>query len=367
MQIGLLKEIKNHEYRVALTPNNVQVLFEHGHTIWVEKNAGAGIGFSDKDYEMAGAIILAHAKDIFAKAEMIIKVKEPQPEECLLLREGQILFAFLHLAANPKVAKLLLASGCIAFAYETVTDRFGNLPLLTPMSEIAGRLSVQAGAHYLEKTEGGRGILLGGFSGVPAAKVLILGVGNAGSQALKIAVGMGAEVTILNKSLKRLKELADLYPVHVQTALATEEIVAEQVVKADLVIGTVLLPGAMTPKIVTRAMIKTMKPGSVIVDVSIDQGGCFETSHPTTHSAPTYVEEGVIHYCVTNMPGAVPLTSTLALTNMTFPFVLQLADLGYQKACQENPYLKEGLNIFQGKTMHPIVAAALALGSSRNN
>ncbi len=381
MQIGLLKEVKDHEYRVALTPTNAEALVMQGHSVWVEQGAGVEVGFCDKDYERAGATLLAQASEVFSKAELIVKVKEPLPEECAELRPGQILFTFLHLAANPKIATLLLASGCIAFAYETVTNNAGGLPLLTPMSEIAGRLSVQAGAHYLEKTQGGKGILLGGLSGVEPAKVLILGVGNAGSQALQVAVGMGAHVTILNKSIKRLNELANIYnakpnkvatsrtninnahpslfiPI-VQTDLATQKNVARQVANSDLVIGTVLSPGAMTPKIVTRSMIQSMKPGSVVVDVSIDQGGCFETSHPTTHSNPTYVEEGVVHYCVTNMPGVVPLTSTLALTNATLPFVMQLANLGCKKACQENPHLKQGLNIFKGKLTHPIVAEAL--------
>lgn len=372
MLIGLLKEIKNHEYRVALTPEKVQILHAHGHTVWVESHAGASVGFTDKDYEKAGAMIAPKASEIFAKTEMIVKVKEPLPEECTLLREGQILFAFLHLAANPKIADLLLNQGCIAFAYETITDNSGNLPILTPMSEIAGRLSVQAGAHFLEKTAGGRGILLGGFQGVPAAKVLILGVGNAGRQALKIAYGMGAEVTILNQSIKRLNELANFYnhdnhaeksvekfhqPISI--GIATEEKVAEEVQESDLVIGAVLSPAAMTPKMVTRSMIKTMQKGSVVVDISIDQGGCFETSHPTTHSDPVFVEEGIIHYCVTNMPSVVPLTSTLALTNATFPYLLQLADLGYRKACEENPHLLQGLNIFKGHITHKVVAAAL--------
>lgn len=352
MQIGLPKEIKDHEYRVALTPKNVQALVEQGHQVLVEQATGAAIGFSDQAYANAGAEILANVDVLFARADMIVKVKEPQPEECLRLRKDQILFAFLHLAANPTLEKLLLASGCIAFAYEAVTDDFGGLPLLTPMSEIAGRLSVQAGAHYLEKAQGGNGILLGGISGVPSAKVLILGAGNAGGQALRVAVGMGAEVTILNKSLERLAKLASLAsinsinnPIHI--GIATDEKIAEQLEISDLVIGAILIPGALTPKIVSRAMLKKMKPGTVIVDVSIDQGGCFETSRPTTHSAPTYVEEGITHYCVTNMPGVVPLTASLALTNVTMPYISQLANLGYRKACLENPHLMQAA-LFQG-------------------
>jgi alanine dehydrogenase len=362
MQIGLPKEIKDHEFRVALTPANVRELIDQGHPVWVEKNAGAAIGFSDKNYEEAGAILVATAREVFAQADMIVKVKEPQAEECLLLRKDQILFTFLHLAANPKLSELLLASGCIAFAYETVTDDHGALPLLAPMSEIAGRFSVQAGAHYLEKTQGGRGILLGGISGVPPAKVLILGAGKAGSQALKVAVGMGAKVTILNKSLKLLEKLVKLSKLdksQIDIGLVSPETVAQQVASSDLVIAAVLLPGATTPKLVSREMLQTMKPGSVVVDVSIDQGGCFETSRPTTHSDPTYIEEGIIHYCVTNMPGAVPLTASLALTNVTFPFIMQLANLGYQKACFENRYLMQGLNIFKGQITHPVVAKAL--------
>lgn len=372
MLIGLLKEIKDHEYRVALTPDNVQALVGAGHCVWVESSCGVAVGFSDKDYEYKGAKIIEKVENIFAQAEFIVKVKEPDPEECLRLRKNQMIFAFLHLAANPLVADLLLESGCIAFAYETVTDSFGHLPLLKPMSAIAGRFSVQAGAHYLEKNEGGRGILLGGLSKVPASKVLILGAGNAGSQALDVAFGMGAEVTILDQSLKHLNKLKDRYKdrgsadfdkgdgaSRIHIGLATEEKIAESVTISDLLIGTVLSPGAKTPQLVTRSMIQTMKQGSVIVDVSIDQGGCFETSRPTTHSAPVYVEEGIIHYCVTNMPGAVPLTSTLALSNVTLPFIMLLANLGYRKACIENPYLREGLNIYKGQMTHSVVAKAL--------
>lgn len=359
MKIGVLKEIKNHEYRVGLTPASVGELVSRGHEVLMETNAGASIGFIDEIYQNAGAKIVEKPADIFKTSDMIVKVKEPQPEECRQLRENQILFTFLHLAPDPTQAELLLKSGCIAIAYETVTDEWGGLPLLTPMSEIAGRLAIQAGAHCLEKSQGGRGMLLGGVPGVAPARVVILGGGVAGAQALNVALGMGAFAIVLDKSLKRLRELDNQFSGKVMTVYANTHSIESWVAGADLVIGAVLVPGAAAPKLVTRAMLKKMHPGSVLVDISIDQGGCFETSRPTTHSAPTYVEEKVVHYCVTNMPGAVPLTSTIALNNATLPFVCLLADKGYKQACLDNPYLRQGLNVCYGNITHPAVALAL--------
>lgn len=361
MNIGVPKELKNNEYRVGMTPGNVQELTKRGHKVWVESGAGAGIGFTDELYHQAGAHLSAHADEVFAQAEMIVKVKEPQAEECKLLRSDQILFAFLHLAPDLKQTELLMNSGCVAFGCETVTDDQGGLPILTPMSEVAGRLSVQAGAHCLEKAQGGRGVLLGGVPGVPAAKLVILGGGVVGTQALKIGLGMGAQVFVLDKSLKRLRELDSLFGNGLNTCYASEEALEKHLVDADLVIGAVLVPGATAPKIVSRRQLRSMRPRSVVVDVSIDQGGCFETSHPTTHSDPTYIEEGMVHYCVTNMPGAVPYTSAIALNNATLPFILALADKGYLRACQENRHLMRGLNVCKGKITHAAVADALNL------
>jgi len=359
MIIGIPKEIKDNEFRVSLTPGNVRELVGRGHRVLVEHDAGKEVGFSDDHYRKSGAEIESEVEEIFSNAEMIVKVKEPQPHECRLLKRDQILFAFLHLAPNPKLAEWLLASNCIAIAYETVTDDFGGLPLLTPMSEIAGRFSIQAGAHCLEKEVGGSGILLEGVPGVSPAKIVILGGGVVGTEALRIALGMGADVIVLDKSLKRLRELENIFEAKIKTCYSSAEKIEEHLVTADLVIGAVLVPGEMAPKLVTRSMLRQMKPGSVIVDVSIDQGGCFETSLPTTHSHPTYIEEGIIHYCVTNMPGAVPLTSSLALSNATLPFVSTLADKGYKVACLENVHLKHGLNICAGHVTHPGVAKAL--------
>lgn len=359
MRIGVLKEIKNHEYRVGLTPASVRELVSRGHEVMVEHRAGLGIGFGDEIYRSSGAIIVQNSSEIFETAEMIVKVKEPQPEECKRLREDQILFTFLHLAPDPHQAELLMSSGCVAIAYETVTDEHGGLPLLTPMSEIAGRLSIQAGAHCLEKSQGGRGMLLGGVPGVPPASVVIIGGGVVGTQALNVALGMGASVTVLDKSLRRLRDLDAIFKGKMTTCYVSAENIERWVIHADLVIGAVLIPGGQAPKLVTRAMLRKMHPGAVLVDVAIDQGGCFETSRPTTHSSPTYVEEGIVHYCVTNMPGAVPLTSTIALNNATFPFVCQLADKGFRKALQDNPYLRQGLNVCRGKIAHAAVAAAL--------
>lgn len=361
MRIGVPKEIKNHEYRVGLIPSSVRELVARGHDILVETQAGAAIGFSDEIYREAGATIVSTAEEVFRTVEMIVKVKEPQPEECKRLREDQILFAFLHLAPDPLQTELLMQSGATAIAYETVTDEQGGLPLLTPMSEIAGRLSIQAGAHCLEKSEGGRGILLGSVPGVPPAEVVILGGGAAGSQALNVALGMGASVVVFDISLKRLHELDTQFSGKMVTRYANSEDIEAAVKNADLIVGAVLIPGGSAPKLITRETLRKMRQGAVMVDISIDQGGCFASSRPTTHSHPTYIEEGVVHYCVTNMPGAVPLTSTLALNNTTLPFVTLLADKGYVAACLENPYLKAGLNVCQGKITHKKVAEALNL------
>lgn len=361
MLIGVPKEIKVHEYRVGMTPSSTREMVHHGHQVLVQTGAGNEIGFDDGAYRAAGAEIAPDAASIFARAEMIIKVKEPQPSECQMLRPGQVLFTYLHLAPDPEQTEALLASGAICIAYETVTDAYGGLPLLAPMSEVAGRMSIQAGAHSLEKAAGGCGLLLGGVPGVPAARVVILGGGVVGTNAARMAMGLEAHVTILDKSLKRLKELDLQYGARVATTYATVDAIEEHVSNADLVIGAVLLPGAAAPKLVSRGLVSRMKKGSVIVDVAIDQGGCFETSHATTHAAPTYVVDGVVHYCVANMPGAVARTSTLALNNATLPFSLALADKGYRKALLDDPHLLPGLNVFQGKLTCEAVAAAQGL------
>ncbi|OGT21505.1 MAG: alanine dehydrogenase [Gammaproteobacteria bacterium RIFCSPHIGHO2_02_FULL_42_13] len=361
MRIGVPKEIKNHEYRVGLIPFSVKELIDHGHDVMVQTNAGAGIGFNDDDYRQAGATVVDNAPEIFAKADLIVKVKEPQPNECKMLREGQILFTFLHLAPDPKQTELLLASGCTAIAYETVTDRHGRLPLLLPMSEVAGRLSIQAGAHYLEKANGGRGLLLSGVPGVEAADVLVLGGGIAGTAAIRIATGVGAHVTVLEKSLPRLRELDAEFGSKLNTGVSTHGSVAQYIKHADLVIGAVLVPGGAAPRLVTKDMLKTMHAGSVIVDIAIDQGGCCETSHPTTHEKPTYIVDGVIHYCVANMPGAVPRTSTFALNNATLPFTLKLANLGAKAALLSDPHFLNGLNVCCGRLTNEPVAQALNL------
>jgi alanine dehydrogenase len=359
MRIGVPKEIKNHEYRVGLTPAGVRELSAHGHDVLVEKSAGRGIGIADSAYEKAGAKIVAAAAKIFEQAEMIVKVKEPQPKECKRLGAGQLLFTYLHLAPDPAQAKALIKSDCVAIAYETVTDGRGGLPLLAPMSEVAGRMSIQAGAHALEKAQGGLGVLAGGVPGVAPAEVVVLGGGVVGYNAARIAVGMGARVTVLDKSLPRLNYLDQLFDGRLLTAYSTTDAVEHHVLRADLVIGAVLVPGAAAPKLVTRAMLKRMKPGAVIVDVAIDQGGCFETSHPTTHQDPTYVVDGIVHYCVANMPGGVARTSTFALTNATLPYVMALADKGYRKALLDDANFREGLNVHHGKVTHKAVAEAL--------
>lgn len=361
MQIGVPKEIINNEYRVGLTPASVRELVSAGHRVLIETHLGEMIGFTDELYRMAGAEVLDSSEAVFRQAELIVKVKGLQPEECRRLRKDQLLMTFLHLAVDPEQTKLLLASGVIAFAYETVTDNQGGLPLLTPMSEVAGRMSIQAGASCLEKVKGGRGILLGGVPGVPPAKVVVIGGGVVGTEALRIALGMGADVFVLDKSLKRLRELDALFQGRVSTCYATQEFIDHYVVEADLVIGAVLVPGGKAPKLVSRAVLKKMRFGSVMVDVSIDQGGCFETSRPTTYSDPTYVEEGIVHYCVTNMPGGVPHTSALALNHATLPFILELANKGVQRASRENVHLRQGLNIYDGNITHKAVAQSLNL------
>ena len=358
MKIGVPKEIKTHEYRVGLTPAGVRELTSHGHQVTVEHDAGLGIGYGDDAYIAAGASIAGGGAQIFAAVELIVKVKEPQPEEIAGLRRGQMLFTYLHLAADKTQTEGLIRSGATCIAYETVTDRFGTLPLLAPMSEVAGRMAVQVGAHCLEREQGGVGILLGGVPGVPPAKVVVLGGGVSGTNAARMAAGLEASVTIIDKSLPRLKELDLQFGARATTLFATSEAIERVVLTADLVIGAVLVPGAAAPKLVTRAMVKQMRPGSVMVDIAIDQGGCFETSRPTTHSIPTYVEEGVVHYCVTNMPGAVPRTSTYALTNATLPFILALADKGWRQAMLDDPYLRDGLNIHDRQVTHMAVAQA---------
>ena len=358
MRVGVPKEIKNHEYRVGLVPSSVLELVHHGHEVIVQKGAGLGAGLTDEDYIAAGATMIETADEIFASADMIVKVKEPQADERKKLRPGQILFTYLHLAPDAPQTRDLIESGAVCIAYETVTAANGSLPLLTPMSEVAGRLAPQVGAHALEKAQGGRGVLLGGVPGVPAAEVVILGGGVSGTHAATIAVGMGAQVTVVDRSADALKRLASQFGTSISTVFSTRSAIEELVRRADLLIGTVLVPGAAAPKLVTRDMLKTMKPGSVIVDVAIDQGGCVETSHATTHADPTYVVDGVVHYCVANMPGAVARTSTFALNSVTLPFTLALADKGWRKALEQDPHLREGLNVCEGKlTCEPVAEA----------
>ncbi|MDX1901039.1 MAG: alanine dehydrogenase [Gammaproteobacteria bacterium] len=359
MLIGVPKEIKNNEYRVGLVPGSVRELVTNGHQVVVQRGAGAGIGFDDSAFEQAGATLLDTAAEIFQKADMIIKVKEPQPEECRMLREGQVLFTYLHLAPDPEQARLLQASGCIAIAYETVTSKSGGLPLLSPMSEVAGRMAIQAGASSLEITRGGSGILLGGVPGVLAAKVVVLGGGVVGTNSVRMAMGMGARVVVIDRSIERLYQLDLQFGSKINTIYSTTDAVEEHVLEADLVVGAVLVPGGSAPKLVRKDMLSRMRSGSVMVDVSIDQGGCFETSRPTTHQDPTYVVDGVVHYCVSNMPGAVPRTSTFALNNATLPFVLALANYGYKEAMRRDPHLLNGLNVCRGQFTHREAANAL--------
>ena len=356
MIVGLPKEIKDNEYRVGLTPAGVRALTDAGHRVIVEKSAGEGSSFEDELYERAGAEIIGSADDVWAEAEMIVKVKEPIEPEYKRMKEGLLLFTYLHLAPDPKQTQALLEHKVTGIAYETITDRRGTLPLLTPMSEVAGRMAVQVGAQYLEKMNGGRGVLLGGVPGVPAARIVIIGGGVVGTNAAKIAVGMGAQVTIVDKNLDRLRELDDIFLSKISTLASSAYAIHGAIAEADLIIGAVLVPGAAAPKLVTREMLKDVSKGSVIVDVAVDQGGCIETTHPTTHSNPTYYVEDVLHYCVANMPGAVPRTSTFALTNATLPYALRLANRGFLDAVNSDPGLKEGVNTHAGKLTYKAVA-----------
>jgi alanine dehydrogenase len=361
MRIGVPREIKVHEYRVGLVPAGVRELKVAGHEVIVESGAGRGIGVDDAHYEACGARVVPSAAQVFSSAEMIVKVKEPQPREYAMLRPGQVLFTYLHLAADREQALGLIKSGATAIAYETVTGRNGSLPLLTPMSEVAGRMSIQVGAGCLQKAQGGFGVLLGGVPGVPPAKVVILGGGVAGTHAAEMAVGLRADVTVVDRSVDRLRELSTIFGPALRTAYSTTETIERLIVDADLVVGAVLVVGAAAPKLVTREMVKRMKTGAVLVDIAIDQGGCFETSHPTTHAEPTFVVDGVIHYCVANMPGAVPRTSTFALTNATLPYVRAIADLGWEEALRRDAGLAAGLNVHAGRVTHPAVASALGM------
>jgi alanine dehydrogenase len=359
MLIGVLREIKNHEYRIGLTPAGVRELVHDGHQVMVEEDGAAAIGFDNDQYRDAGAEIVAGAEEIFERAELLIKVKEPQPEEYARLREGQVLFTYLHLAPDPEQAKGLLASGATCIAYETVTGPNNGLPLLAPMSEVAGRMAIQAGAHNLEKAQGGNGVLLGGVPGVEPAKVLVIGGGVVGINAARMAMGMGADVTLLDRDLRRLKELDMFFGGRLKTVYSTKEAVERYALEADLVIGAVLIPGAAAPKLISRELVERMKRGAVMVDVAIDQGGCFETSKPTTHQDPTFVIDGVVHYCVANMPGGVARTSTIALTNATLPYAVDLARKGVVQALKDDEHLRNGLNVHAGQVTHRAVAEAL--------
>jgi len=359
MLIGVPKEIKNNEFRIGLTPAGVKELIHHGHQVLVQHEGGLAIGFDDEQYRSVGAEIVDGAEEIFARAQMIIKVKEPQANECKMLRPGQTLFTYLHLAPDPEQTRLLLESGATCIAYETVTEEGHGLPLLAPMSEVAGRMAVQAGAHNLEKAQGGNGMLLGGVPGVEPAKVLVIGGGVVGINAARMAMGMGADVTLLDRSLDRLKELDMWFGGRLKTVYSTAESVERHALQADLVVGAVLIPGAAAPKLISSELVSRMKTGAVMVDVAIDQGGCFETSKATTHEAPTYVVDGVVHYCVANMPGGVARTATMALTNATLPYALSLADKGVFLALQEDVHLRNGLNVHAGMVTHKAVADAL--------
>ena len=359
MLIGVPKEIKNNEYRIGLTPAGVRELVANGHSVLFQHDGGKGIGLVDEMYVRAGAQIVESAAELFQRAEMIIKVKEPQPVECAMLRPGQVLYTYLHLAPDPEQTKALVASGATCIAYETVTDRKGGLPLLAPMSEVAGRMSIQAGAHALEKAQGGSGMLLGGVPGVKPAEVLVIGGGVVGINAARIAMGMSARVTVVDRSLDRLKYLDELYGDRLTTIYSTHDAIEERLPDTDLVIGAVLIPGAAAPKLIARSQLKLMRPGSVLVDVAIDQGGCFETSKATTHQDPTYEVDGIIHYCVANMPGGVARTSTFALTNATLPFAVQLANKGARQAMLDDEHLLNGLNVHDGKVTYKAVADVL--------
>lgn len=361
MIIGIPKEIKNNENRVGMTPSGVKELVRHGHTVYVQHTAGEGSGFSDEAYVKAGATILPGIADVYGAAEMIIKVKEPIEPEYALVRPGQVLFTYFHFACDRALTDAMLASGATCIAYETVTDRSGHLPLLIPMSEVAGRMSVQEGARFLEKPQGGKGILLGGIPGVKPAKVLILGGGVVGRNAALMAAGLGADVTITDISLPTLRHLSEVMPANVKTLFSSSHNIEQELPAVDLVIGSVLIPGAKAPHLITRDMLALMRPGTVLVDVAIDQGGCFETSHATTHSDPIYTVDGIVHYAVANIPGAVPFTSTLGLTNATLPYALRLADKGWRRACADDPGLAEGVNITDGKVTYPGVAEAFGM------
>ncbi len=360
MRVGVSKEIKSEEYRVGLVPSSVRELVAAGHSVTVEHGAGAGISADDEDYQRAGATIAASARDVFAEADMIVKVKEPQPGEWAQLREGQILFTYLHLAPDPEQARGLINSGATSIAYETVVDASGGLPLLAPMSEVAGRLSIEAAGQSLRRHSGGRGLLLGGVPGVQPARVVVLGGGVVGTHASRMAVGLGAEVTVIERSIPRLRQLDELFGGRVRTRLSTIEVVEQEIASADVVVGAVLVPGASAPKLVTREMLSLMKRGAVIVDVAIDQGGCFQTSRPTTHADPTFIVDDIVHYCVANMPGAVPLTSSYALNNATLPYVLELARDGLG-AVTRSPGLRAGLNVHRGRVYNDAVAESLGL------
>jgi len=363
MKLGCPKEIKPQEFRVGLTPNAAMEAVAHGHTVLIETGAGVGAGFADADYVAAGALMVGTAAEVFAQADMIVKVKEPQAGERKMLREGQVLFTYLHLAPDPEQTRDLLASGCTAIAYETVTDRAGGLPLLAPMSEVAGRLAPQVGAWTLQKANGGRGVLMGGVPGVGPAKVLVIGGGVVGTHAARIAAGMGADVTVLDRSLPRLRYLDDVFGGQFKTGYSSAGLLAELLPQVDMVVGAVLIPGAAAPQLVTRAQLRVMKPGAVLVDVAIDQGGCFETSRATTHQDPIYEVDGIMHYCVANMPGAVARTSTLALGNATMPFMLALADKGWMRACAEDAHLLNGLNVHAGQLTYAAVGEALGIAT----
>lgn len=361
MIIGVPREIKNNENRVALTPAGTQELVKRGHTVLIQSTAGNGSGFSDDDYAKAGAKLISDAAEVFSKAEMIMKVKEPIEQEYKLIRKEQLVFTYFHFASHEPLTKAMIASGAVCLAYETVERADASLPLLIPMSEVAGRMSIQEGAKYLEKPLKGRGILLGGVPGVRPAKVLILGGGVVGTNAAKIAAGMGADVTIADVNINRLRYLDDVMPKNVHTTVSNEYTIREMIKDSDLIIGGVLIPGAKAPKLITRDMLKLMRPGTVLVDVAVDQGGCIETCRPTTHEDPTFIIDDVVHYCVANMPGAVPYTSTLALTNATLPYAIRLANQGWKKACQENSELKLGLNVIHGEVVYTAVADAFSL------
>ena len=359
MRIGVPKEIKILEYRVGMVPDGVKELVDQGHEVIVEKNAGLGIGVTDANYEYAGASIVANAKEVFQQSELIVKVKEPQPLECEMLKSDQVLFTYLHLAANRNLTAALVKSGVSAIAYETVTSENNSLPLLTPMSEVAGRISIQAGAYALQKANGGSGILLGGVTGVASARVLIIGGGVAGTNAAEMAIGLGAHVTILDLSESRLEKIKSRFGENIVTRISTKDAIDSLISKADLIVGAVLVTGAVAPKLILADQLKKIRSGSVMVDISIDQGGCFETSRPTTHSEPTYVIDDVVHYCVTNMPGAVPRTSTLALTNVTLPFIKKISNHGFQEALEDDSHLRHGLNIHKGAVTYKAVADEL--------